>query len=606
MWAVLVAIAACSAVNAAPSDLWLQLDASKGFTTAQTATPVIDTTSGQVRGGQSKLRPDVSTYLGIPFAKPPVGSLRWISPQRAPRSAGVLDATKFGPACMAHLEPVPQSDDLLPAGVKILSAFAQEGQILSEDCLTLNIWTKTVSTKPKRPVLLWLHGAGDFSTGSSSIPLYEGSKFVDDADVVFVSANYRLNIFGFPGAIGLPAHNLGLLDQRMAVEWVRDNIAAFGGDPKHITLMGESAGGVSVDMYTYAYKNDPIVAAGIAQSGVANAAEYTVTSSKGNPNWGRISSAVGCVGASTLDCMRAKPAKALVDAIAKLPPTNGTTPHFGPIADGKLVFSDYEARGNNGDFAKIPMIIGNTDFEAGLRRFTDTARAGVPINHVALPVWEMYDNVAFSCPAGDAASYRQNIEVPVWRYRYYGSFPNSRIYGDSDAYHSSEIPTLFGTAATVTGIKDTPAESTLGLYMRNAWAAFAQNPNSGLTDVMEWPKFNALGESLTRLGFDNQTVASFSSNLNADSSCASVKCALGIFAEPGVKVTLDNLIPQLAQHFKINPSNGHVGLSVSDDQFEGLVKCGILQSGPPLRREEVETHSVFFGSHKVDLVLGGR
>lgn len=156
----------------------------------------------------------------------------------------------------------------LPPNVyNILYNLAQVGDDTQEDCLYLNVWSKPQSGSAKKPVLIWIYGGG-FNTGGTNSSAYSGQFFADQEDVVFVNFNYRVNIFGFPGAPN-EVQNAGLLDQRLAIEWVRDNIAAFGGDPQRITIFGQSAGGASVDFYNYAWTQDPIIAGSIAESGSA-------------------------------------------------------------------------------------------------------------------------------------------------------------------------------------------------------------------------------------------------------------------------------------------------------------------------------------------------
>jgi para-nitrobenzyl esterase len=180
----------------------------------------------------------VVAYKGIPYAKAPIGELRWRAPVASPSWEGVRDAREFGNAC---LQPPGQ-----PTGIYYSSMAAT-----SEDCLTLNVWSPTPTGTRKLPVMVWIHG-GALVGGSSSEPMYDGVK-IARAGVLFVSINYRLGLLGYLAHPALSAEspqrlsgNYGLLDQIEALRWVRDNIAAFGGDPQQVTIAGESAGGLSV------------------------------------------------------------------------------------------------------------------------------------------------------------------------------------------------------------------------------------------------------------------------------------------------------------------------------------------------------------------------
>ena len=191
---------------------------------------------------QGKLEGDeqngLFVFKGIPFAAPPVGARRWLAPEKPASWTGVRDARRFG--AVAH-----QNKMMLSA----LSAMVIDGE-QSEDCLTLNVWTPALDGK-RRPVMVWIHGGG-FTIGSGSQPIYDGSVLARRGDVVLVTVNYRLGPLGYlrladvtDGKIAASG-NEGMLDQVAALEWVRDNIAEFGGDPGNVTIFGESAGGMSV------------------------------------------------------------------------------------------------------------------------------------------------------------------------------------------------------------------------------------------------------------------------------------------------------------------------------------------------------------------------
>ncbi|TKA71857.1 hypothetical protein B0A55_09823 [Friedmanniomyces simplex] len=201
-------------------------------TLATLAKPTVAITNGTVQGLPAN-KAGIKTFLGIPFAAPPVGSLRWQSPQPATAFRGTYNATAFGASCYSADLVVPQIGPV------------------SEDCLTVNLWTAAKSAGPRRPVMVWIFGGG-FQFGSSNSPLYNGSKLAEH-DVIVVTFNYRLGVFGFLGLAeldrqGTPSGDYGLQDQLAALRWVKENIAAFGGDPENVTVFGQSAGAHSIGL----------------------------------------------------------------------------------------------------------------------------------------------------------------------------------------------------------------------------------------------------------------------------------------------------------------------------------------------------------------------
>ncbi|MBS1837392.1 MAG: carboxylesterase family protein, partial [Actinobacteria bacterium] len=222
---------------------------------------VVNTTLGDLRGDWHD---GIARFAGIPFAAPPVGPLRFRPPAPMTPWSGVRDATAFGAVS-------PQNPSMMDA------LFGGEAEAWDEDCLHLNVWTATPSVgagpdeaDALKPVMVWIHGGG-FEMGSGSSPLYHGSGFARDG-VVFVSINYRLGSLGFldlssfdPAEAG--SGNVGLLDQVAALEWVRDNIARFGGDPDNVTIFGESAGSMSVSLLLTVERAQGLFHRAIAQSG---------------------------------------------------------------------------------------------------------------------------------------------------------------------------------------------------------------------------------------------------------------------------------------------------------------------------------------------------
>lgn len=324
----------------------------------------------------------------------------------------------------------------------------------------------------------------------------------------------------------MPDLNLGLLDQRLAIEWVRDNIPAFGGDASRITIFGQSAGSASVDYYSYAYASDPIIAGMIMESGTINGFG-TVTKAEANGAWFSITSSLGCGNASSnstavLACMRTKTAAQILNTIPPAAPgsVTGGLGNFGPAVDDITVFSDYDARSAAGNLIKVPLLTGNCDYEAGLFA-TDAALANVTYPPI---FWTEFDLSVFTCPAAERSNISIAAGVPTWRYRYFGDFPNLRLTSvpDSGAWHASELPLVFGNYPNATGgvPASTPAELGIGDYMRGAWAAFAKDPVNGLNSYQGgWPKYSPSGNTLIRLAYNNVTGTNLAMPILYDGAC---------------------------------------------------------------------------------------
>ena len=302
-----------------------------------------------------------------------------------------------------------------------------------------------------------------------------------------ISANgssYRLNIFGFPGS---PAttNNLAFLDQRLAVEWIRDNIAAFGGDPNRITIFGQSAGGSSVDYYSFAWKDDPIVAGFIAESGTVFSPNTQASPATSAAAWYNVSGTLGCGNAtsdpvSVLSCMRLKDFQAIQDAIPSSTGLSSVAASFGPTVDEVVIFSDYLQRSADGNFSQLPLLIGSADNEIGL------FRPLFGMQNVTFPdaTWAFLNFDIFTCPISYRALASAVNKAPIWRYRWFGDFPNLRLttVPDSGAWHGSEVPLIFGTDMDIQNLVErTPSEELISTFMREVWATFAKDPVNGLT-----------------------------------------------------------------------------------------------------------------------------
>jgi para-nitrobenzyl esterase len=287
-------------------------------------------------------------YRGVPYAAPPVGELRWKSPQPPPAWQGVRSAQEFGPPCIQSNRAI----SYLPAP--------------SEDCLTLNIWTPAQTASARVPVLIWIHGGG-FTAGASAERLFGGEHLAKQG-VVFVSVNYRLGALGFLAHPGLSAEsshhvsgNYGLQDLIAALEWVQRNIAAFGGDPRHVTILGESAGAAAVSQLCASPRAKNLFQGAISESGgsfrpiggQAVAADYMQPLSSAEQAGGAWAEAQG---ASTVADLRRLPAEKVLSA------TLGQRALTAPVMDGWIITGDpyklYEA----GKYNDVPVLIGyNSD-----------------------------------------------------------------------------------------------------------------------------------------------------------------------------------------------------------------------------------------------------
>lgn len=470
--------------------------ASPGTATTHLTTDdaVARTDSGKVRG---VVADDYRLFQGIPFAKPPVGELRWRSPRRPDRWPGVRDATKQGNRCA----------QLPPGG--------------SEDCLYLNVTTPR--TKGLKPVVVWLHGGG-LSFGSAND--FDARRFATLGDVVVVSPNYRLSVFGFFGHRGLPGSGgFGLEDQQAALTWVKRNIASFGGDPRRVTLMGESGGAQAVCQHLAAPSSRGLFDRAIMQSGSCSMTfplhGLTVNEPAGGPlvplrdaekRGADAAAKLGCTDPRTaIACLRTKPAAELVTtwqgAVIQTPAAYG----------GRVLPTDPRIVLARGDFHRVPVITGTTRDEATLsagalpRPFTDSAYRGL--------LGEAFDDDAGAIAAKYAASGDvspgqawSNVMTdrvftcnqledarllarwtPTYVFEFsdptpptgYFTFPDDVEAG---AFHSSEVAYFFAVAFFETHF--TPEQERLVAAMIGYWSRFAASGNPNGDGLPKWRRLD--------------------------------------------------------------------------------------------------------------------
>ena len=315
----------------------------------------VRTDAGSVEGTASA-DGKVRIFKGIPFAAPPVGDLRWKAPQPAAHWTGVKKATEFGARCMQ-------------GNIYGDMAFRDSGP--SEDCLYLNVWTPATSANAHLPVMVWIYGGG-FAAGATSEGRQDGEVLAKKG-VVVVSMNYRLGIFGFfshPELDKESGHNAsgnyGLLDQVAALQWVRKNIAAFGGDPGNVTIFGESAGSFSVSALMASPLSKDLFQRAIGESGsFLGKGLGTRTLAASEADDGKFAESIG---AASLAALRAKPAADLLAAAMKQKDVR-----FWPNIDGYFFPKDPHAIYANGEQCHVPLLAGWNRDEGSYRAFFQKA-----------------------------------------------------------------------------------------------------------------------------------------------------------------------------------------------------------------------------------------
>ncbi|KAI0052056.1 sterol esterase [Auriscalpium vulgare] len=329
---------------------------------AATTRPTVSLSYGSFQGNTTA---GVTAFLGLPFAQPPLGSLRFAPPQAPSKFTGVRQATTFPAAC-------PQIQSSIPPVLPFPLSSGTAPANISEDCLYLNVYAPAnISASTKLPVVFWIYGGG-FGTGD--ISSYPGDSIIQRSialgePIIYVAANYRINAFGFLASKEAKAAgytNIGLRDQRFAMSWIQDYISAFGGDPNKVTLWGESAGALSVGLHlvlNFGWAGN-LYRAAILESG----GPYTLRDvSAGQPYYDQLVAAVGCKSAkNTLTCLQAAPYPQLMQAINATPSVFNYTAlnlAWQPRIDGDLILLNPQTSVSWGLYNKIPLLSGDCDDE---------------------------------------------------------------------------------------------------------------------------------------------------------------------------------------------------------------------------------------------------
>jgi para-nitrobenzyl esterase len=472
---------------------------------------------GQLEGTEE---PGMRVFRGIPFAAPPVGALRWHEPQPAASWSGIRRADQFGPACA---QGRVEADGKLGANV-------------SEDCLYLNVWTPA-KTGERLPVLVWIYGGG-FAGGRTSDPMFDGAALASKG-VVYVSVAYRVGVMGFLAHPELSAENrkmhgvaasgnYGLLDMVASLRWIKQNIAAFGGDPNKVTIWGESAGAMAVSMLTVSPQAKGLFHGAISDSGGSFGAVRTPTAPGENlpplaiAEQGGVLLA-GKLGASTLAALRAKSTGEVMNQ------ARGVAGVGWPVLDGWVIPDDAYVLYKQGKYHDTPILVGiNSDEGASFSRTDDPAQFQADTRVRFGP---MADRILKAYPADAKGSIKQAARDVMreasfgWHTWVWAKLQNER--GGSPAYvfymdqrppypadsrnadvagvpHGAELPYVF-QKLELTKLPWTDADRRISDAMGTYWTNFAKTGNPNGPGLPRWPQFTAKDQQ--RMVFKDTPIA---------------------------------------------------------------------------------------------------
>ena len=487
-------------------------------------TKVINTTNGRVQG---LVLDGVHTFKGIRYGAPPVGLLRWMPPQKPEPWKTILDCSSYGAPAMqvaGGTIAAPVSD--FGMGMGRVFTTPSDLKIQNEDCLFLNVWTPGTDNK-KRPVMVWIHGGG-FAFGSSSQPIYEGEDLARKQDVVVVSMNHRLNLFGYMhlgdlmGDAYRSSGSVGMQDLVLSLEWIRDNIADFGGDPGNVMIMGQSGGGAKVSILLSMASAKGLFHKASIQSGPG-----LRVGRKENAN--RMAKALLDelkIAAGDIKTLQAVPAPALIQAAAAVAsrnaptgigPGSGGPGGFNPILDGTAITRDPFDPDAPDVSADVPILIGSvkdewtifTAAEPWFGRMTDA---------------DLEQRLKFLGPRGQAllAAFRKvhpdysptylfisTISAPAFGgsitlaerkaaqkrapvYMWYMTWETPVLNGAFKTPHTMEIPFMMYSYNRVRQFVGPGTEpDRMALQFSDAWAAFARTGKPDAPSIPHWPAYDA-------------------------------------------------------------------------------------------------------------------
>jgi para-nitrobenzyl esterase len=479
---------------------------------------VVRTTAGLIHGAA---RPGGGArFLGVPYAQPPVGDLRWREPQPAKPWPGVREAVRFGAACSQPL--------LVGSWNRYDVATSQE------DCLYLNVVSPAWPAAKPLPVMLWLHGGANVG-GSGSGDLYNGGTLADHG-VVLVTINYRLGVFGFLAHPALTAEsphhasgNYGLMDQILALHWVHDNIAGFGGDPNNITVFGQSAGSIDTGLLMTSPLAAGLFEKAIVESGAAFAPPVLPLANAEQHGLAAATTLNVPTGAAGIAVLREISAPEL---LARLGSLASEWPGFTPNVDGWVLPRSPAAVFAAGGEAPIPLLIGTTSHEFGNTQPADALRAAITRTDGALAPQALalyglagdgqgtsdalYGSAGvqwnadslFHCPITTEALWHRDAHHATFEYEFDRATPGQEAQG---AIHSGDLPYVFGYFPKFGNIGGNFGASDMHLadLMQTYWTNFARTGDPNGTGLPHWPVLDKT-QSYLRFTQDANTAVSSS------------------------------------------------------------------------------------------------
>jgi para-nitrobenzyl esterase len=451
---------------------------------------------------------DVASFLGIPFAEPPVGARRWQEPERISRTVEV-DASRFATACM-------QGQHMVDWYQKLVTRFGGDPATFpvpefSEDCLFLNVWTPSLKETAGLPVMVWIHGGGHRG-GWPNEPNYFGDELAREG-VIVVSIAYRLDVFGFFSHPDLEYSNFGLLDQLAALRWVRDNIGHFGGDAGNVTVFGESAGASSI-----AYLMASPLAEGLFRRAIHQSAGYELVNFDRREQFLDLGTELErrvlvAHDASGIESLRHAPAQELLEAADDV--YAGYRPDV--VVDGHSLTETVRDALNNDRLQVVDLLIGSnadewlmyldpssdeSDLAARADEYAITDIAGVLAELSAdTPVLRKLDRLItaheFVCPSLELAALSGSRKKAS--YAYYFSRVRAGSGGDEiGAYHGTELPYVFDKHDHWLPTSNRDRE--ISDLMKGYWTAFARSGDPNFSGAPRWPQFSLEKEEVLEIG----------------------------------------------------------------------------------------------------------